>query len=86
MYPPRMSAAEFALIANTIHQWRQSVRLTSEVPEVVSEFVAAILPALQEDLALTFATALARTNSNFDRDRFLTAATTGQNVKPGPRA
>lgn len=82
MYPPRMSAAEFALIADTIYRFGESL---SDEDRERGYLIIGIRP-LRDDLVTQFADALARTNSNFDRDRFLTAATTGQNVKPGPRA
>jgi hypothetical protein len=74
MYQPLMRAAELAIVARAIYTWDEPVAngLAAD---------AEVMDELRRSLADQFAEALARTNSQFDRERFIRAATTGQNVR-----
>lgn len=78
MFQPRMTASELGLIARVIHQWDV---------EPTDGCLSPAMADIRHDLAITFADALetAKVNSQFDRARFIRAATTGVNTKEATR-
>ena len=70
MYQPLLRAGELAIVAKAIYS------LDHDDLMAYDEDVA---DAIKVNIAHVFADALARTNRQFDRPRFLRAATTGVN-------
>jgi len=76
MYQPLMRAAELAIVARTIYEWDEPLANGLAADEEVMD-------ELRRSVATTFADALAHTNTLFDRERFMRAATTGVNRRGG---